>query len=73
MYCDNDKLSYIFKRLKGEKLLGIYPDWENGLLYFRFEGLAETVILKVKNNCCSGIDIVDCVGEPKEREENEIG
>lgn len=72
MYCDKEKLSCIFKKLKGTRLQGIYPDWGNGILYFRFEGLTETVMLRIKNNYYTGIDIVDCVEEPKEREENEV-
>lgn len=58
MYCDALELSKIRDKIVGKRLMEIYPDWSNGVIYLRFEYACETVMVKIKNNYYAGIEIM---------------
>ncbi len=65
MYCDAARLAKIREKIKGKELKEIYPDWANGIIYFRFANMGgdNTSILSVKNNYYAGLDILQNAGE----------
>lgn len=65
MYCDAACLARIREKIKGKELKEIYPDWANGIIYFRFANMGgdNTTILSVKNNYYAGLDILQNAGE----------
>ena len=58
MYCDALELSEIRDKVVGKRLMEIYPDWPNGVLYLRFADTCDTVMVKIKNNYYAGIEIM---------------
>lgn len=65
MYCDATRLAKIREQIKGKELKEIYPDWANGIIYFRFATMGgdKTTILSVKNNYYAGLYILKNAGE----------
>lgn len=58
MYCDYESLPSISKELVGKKLVGLYPDWNNGIIYMHFnDPVCGDKIACIKNNYYAGISI----------------
>lgn len=59
MYCSQEDLSSISKELVGKKLMGLYQDWYNGIIYMLFyDPVHGNKIAAIKNNYYAGISIL---------------